>query len=105
MPRSSPGMTTGKVSRLKANPCLGSSSKSLQQSFDVVELDFRPEALAGPATQLVEDLASLLEGILIRDFNVALIVSAVVGHRPAERVALHPVARQPVGGADLVIAG
>ena len=105
MPGQSPSMTTRKISGLKAQTCLRSSSKSLQQPIDVVELDFRTEALAGAAAQFVQNLAGFLQGILVGNFDVALIIGAVVRHRPAERVALDAVARLSVGGADLVIPG
>src|SRR5258708_24487129 len=103
MPGSPPDVTRSKVSGLKAEICLRSSSKSLQQPVDVVELDFRTEALAGATAQFVQDLTRFLQGILVGDFDVTLIIGAVVRHRPTERIALDPIARQAVGGADLVI--
>src|SRR5712691_4743654 len=91
------------VSGLKVEICLRSSSKSLQQPVDVVELDFGTEALAGAAAQFVQDLASFLQGILVGDFDVTLIIGAVVRHRPPERIALDPIAWQSIRGADLVV--
>ena len=73
-----PGHDEGRVSRLKAKNCLGSSLKSLEQPVDVVEFDFRAVALAGAPTQFVQDLARLLQRVLIGNFNVALIISAVI---------------------------
>src|SRR5271166_4823147 len=81
------------------------SSKPFQQAVDVIELDFRAETLTGAAAQLVQDLAGLLQGILVRDLYVSLIVSAVVRHRAAERIAFDAIARIAVGGADVVIVG
>src|SRR6202035_5127144 len=66
-------MTKRKVSGLKAQTCLRSSSKSLQQSIDVVELDFRTKALARTAAQVVQNLAGFLQSILVGDFDVPLI--------------------------------
>src|SRR5260370_8940502 len=92
-----------KVDRLKAEIRLRSSSKSLQQPVDVVELDFRTEALAGATAQFVQDLTCLLQGILVGDFNITLVIVAVVRHRSTERIALDPIARQSVCVAYLVI--
>src|ERR1700732_1767661 len=80
--RAEPDMTRRKVSGLKAQTCLRSSSKSLQQSIDVVELDFRTKALARTTAQFVQNLAGFLQSILIGDFDVPLIVGSVIRQRP-----------------------
>ena len=76
-------MTRRKVSGLKAQTCLRSSSKSLQQPIDVVELDFRTKALASTAAQFVQNLAGFLQRILVGDFDVALIIGSIIRQRPA----------------------
>jgi hypothetical protein len=43
------------------------SSEPPQQAVDVVALELGAEALAGAATELVEDLARLLQLALLRD--------------------------------------
>src|SRR5262249_44180656 len=96
-------MTRRKVSRLKAQTCVRSSSKSLQQALDVVELDFRTVALARATAQFVQNLPSFLQSILVGDFDVALIICSVIRQRPSERIALDPVTRRPVGRADVVL--
>src|ERR1700736_874223 len=99
MPGRRPGVAMRKLSGLKAEICLRSSSKSLQQPVDVVELDFRTEALASASAQFVQDLTCLLQGILVGDFNVTLIIGAVVRHRSTERISLDLITRDSLGGA------
>jgi hypothetical protein len=73
-----PGMLRKRVGRLKAESRFRSSLKSLQQSIDIIELDFGTEALASAAAQFIQDLTGFLQSILIGDFDVALIIGAIV---------------------------
>ena len=88
---------------MKAESRLRSSLKSLQQSIDIIELDFGTEALTSAAAQFIQDITGFLQSVLIGDFNVALIISAVVRHRAAERIALDLVTLLSVGRTDLVL--
>src|SRR5581483_6529931 len=77
-------------------------SKPFQQSVDVVEFELRAAPFAGTPAQFVEDLPRFLQNVVLGDLHVALVVSALAGGWPAERIALLAIAGALVGGAVIV---
>src|SRR5262249_31926229 len=77
MPGPSPGMTA-----------LGPESKPLQQAVDVVAFRARAQQLAGPPSQLVENLARPLQAGLLQNLDVADIDHAGAVVAAAERIAV-----------------
>src|SRR5207245_1183849 len=56
---------------------------------------------ARPPAQFIEDAARFLQNVLVRNLDVTAIIGPIIGERPAQRVALAPLAPGTVGRSDL----